>query len=68
MKMEGSNSKLEENITEKELALMEAALYVTGRPLGLRTLGMILGIRSKNKVLKIAQRLVEKYNMYNCAL
>ena len=66
--MEESNSKLEENITEKELALMEAALYVTGRPLGLRTLGMILGIRSKNKVLKIAQRLVEKYNMYNCAL
>jgi segregation and condensation protein B len=68
MKMEGSNSKLEENITEKELALMEAALYVTGHPLGLGTLGSILGTRSKNKVLRIAQSLVERYNSYNCAL
>jgi len=68
MKMEGSNSKLEENITEKELALVEAALYVTGRPLGLGTLGTILGTRSKNKVLRIAQSIVERYNMYNCAL
>jgi len=68
MKMEGSNSKLEENITEKEFALVEAALYVTGRPLGLGTLGTILGTRSKNKVLRIAQSLVERYNMYNCAL
>ncbi len=68
MKMEGSNSKLEDNITEKELALVEAALYVTGRPLGLGTLGTILGTRSKNKVLRIAQSLVERYNSYKCAL
>jgi segregation and condensation protein B len=66
--MEMSNSKLEETITKKELALVEAALYVTGRPLGLGTLGAILGTRSKSKVLKIAQSLVEKYNKYNCAL
>jgi len=66
--MEESNSKLEENITEKELALVEAALYVTGRPLGLGTLGTILGTRSKNKVLRIAQSLVERYNSYKCAL
>lgn len=66
--MERSNSKLEENITEKETALVEAALYVTGRPLGLGTLGTILGTRSKSKVLKIAQSLAEKYNTYNCAL
>lgn len=66
--MECSNSKREEDITEKELALVEAALYVTGRPLGLGTLGTILGTRSKHKVLKITQSLVEKYNMYNCAL
>lgn len=63
-----SNSKLEEAVTKKELALVEAALYVAGRPLGLGTLGAILGARSKNKVLNIAQSLVEKYNTYNCAL
>jgi segregation and condensation protein B len=63
-----SNSKLEETVTKKELALVEAALYVTGRPLGLGTLGVILGTRSKSKVLKIAQSLVEKYSTYDCAL
>jgi len=68
MKMEGNNSKLEDNITEKELALVEAALYVTGCPLGLGTLGSILGTRSKSKVLRIAQSIVERYNSYNCAL
>jgi segregation and condensation protein B len=66
--MEGNNSKLEEDITEKEVALVEAALYVTGHPLGLRTLATILGTRSKDKVLKIAQSLAEKYTAYNCAL
>jgi segregation and condensation protein B len=63
-----SNSKLEETVTKKELALVEAALYVAGRPLGLGTICAILGTRSKNKVLNIAQSLVEKYNTYNCAL
>ena len=68
-KLEGNNPKLEEDdMTEEELALVEAALYVTGRPLGLGTLGSVLGTRSKSKVLEIAQRLVEKYNSYNCAL
>jgi segregation and condensation protein B len=52
----------------KQIRLLEAALYVAGHPLGLRTLGSILGISSKNKVLKLAQRLVEKYNGYNSAL
>jgi segregation and condensation protein B len=66
--MEMSNSKLEESVTKEELALVEAALYVAGRPLSLRTLGAILGTRSKSKVLEIAQSLVEKYNTYNCAL
>jgi segregation and condensation protein B len=68
-KLEGNNSELEkDNITEEELALVEAALYVTGRPLGLGTLGSLLGTRSKSRLLRIAQRLVERYNSYNCAL
>lgn len=67
--MEKSKSKFEDDdITEKELTLVEAALYVSGRPLGLRTLSSILGIRSKSKVLKIAQSLAERYNSYNGAL
>jgi segregation and condensation protein B len=66
--MEESNSTLQENVTEEELALVEAALYVTGRPLGLRTLAAILGTRSKDKVLKVAQSLAENYNGYNGAL
>jgi len=60
--------KLEENITEKERALVEAALYVSGRPLGVGILGSILRTRSINKVLSIAQDLVEKYKTYNGAL
>lgn len=63
-----SNSKIEETVTKKELALVEAALYVAGRPLGLGTLGAILGTRSKNKVLNIAQSLIENFNTYNCAI
>lgn len=52
----------------KRIRLLEAALYVAGRPLGLGTLGSILGIRSKSKVLKLAQSLVKTYNTYNSAL
>jgi segregation and condensation protein B len=57
-----------ETVDKDDVKLLEAALYVAGRPLGLRTLGRILGIRSKDKVLKTAETLVEKYNNYNCAL
>ena len=63
-----SESNLEESVTDKDLALVEAALYVSGRPLGLGTLGDVLGTRSKSNVLEIAKRLVDKYTKYNCAL
>jgi segregation and condensation protein B len=62
-----TDSKLE-TITKEEFALVEAALYVSGRPLGLGTLGTILGTRSKSKILEIVQSLVEKYKIYNCAI
>jgi chromosome segregation and condensation protein ScpB len=48
--------------------LVEAALYVSGRPLGLGTLASILEARDKSKILSIAQDLVEKYKIYNGAL
>jgi segregation and condensation protein B len=67
--VERSNSKLKEDSkNEEELDLVEAALYVTGRPLGLGTLGSVLGTRSESKVLRIAQKLMERYNRYNCAI
>ena len=66
--MEIKNVETEEEVKEKELLLVESALYVSGRPIGLRMLGRILGTRSKDRILKIAETLVEKYKMYNCAL
>jgi segregation and condensation protein B len=57
-----------ETVDKDDVKLLEAALYVAGRPLGLRTLGGILGTRSKDRVLKTAENLVEKYDNYNWAL
>jgi segregation and condensation protein B len=66
--METKNIETNEEVTEKELLLVESALYGSGRPLGLRILGSILGTRSKDRVIKVAETLVEKYNMYSGAL
>ncbi|MBT8171679.1 SMC-Scp complex subunit ScpB [Candidatus Bathyarchaeota archaeon] len=51
-----------------QLALLEAALYVSGRPLDLKTLGNASGTRSKRKALKLAKVLVEKYKNSETAL
>ena len=67
-KMEENKQKLAVNIDEKNISLIEAALYVTGNPIGLKTLGSLLDIRSKNKVLKTARNLVNRYTSYNSAL
>ena len=42
-------------------AFIESALYVSGRPLDLKTLGSIIKIRSKKKVKEIAKMLAEEY-------
>ncbi len=41
--------------------LCEAALYVSGRPLDLRTIGAIIGARSEEKIKTVARAIVEKY-------
>ncbi len=41
--------------------LCEAALYVSGRPLDLKTLGSIIGARSEDKIRGIAQAVAERY-------
>ncbi len=50
------------------LALVEAALYVAGRPLDLNELGQVLKTRSKNKTKKLAQLLAQEYAKRNTAL
>lgn len=44
-----------------KLALVEAALYVTGKPLDLKTLGSVVGFRSEDKVKELARTLKDKY-------
>jgi len=64
-------SSEEKQTTEKmqhDLALLEAALYVAGRPLDLNDLCSVLKTRSKNKARKLAQMLMKEYANRNTAL
>ena len=44
-----------------KLAMIEAALYVTGKPLDLKTLESVVGFRSEDKVRELARTLKEMY-------
>jgi segregation and condensation protein B len=51
-------------VTEKfedKLALIEAALYVAGKPIDLKTLGSVIGLRSEEKTRITARRLRDHY-------
>ena len=64
-------SSEEKHATEKmqyDLALLEAALYVAGRPLDLNELCSVLKTRSKNKTKKLAKMLMKEYVSRNTAL
>ncbi len=57
--------------TEKKtdrLALLEAALYVAGRPLDINELCQVLGTRSKKKAKLYADTLMQEYSARNSAL
>jgi len=54
--------------TQRDLALLEAALYVAGRPLDLNELCSVIKTRSKNKTKKLAKRLMQEYASRNTAL
>jgi segregation and condensation protein B len=58
----------EEERLKKDLAMLEAALYVAGRPLDVKTLGYIIKTRSKKRVQQLARMLKEKYNHQETAL
>ena len=67
-----SKTELQQTIgaekTQHYLALLEAALYVAGRPLDVNELCSVLGTRSKKKVKKFAGILVQEYAARNTAL
>ena len=50
------------------IALMEAALFVAGRPLDVNELCQVIGSRSKKKAMKFADTLIQEYNARNTAL
>jgi segregation and condensation protein B len=52
----------------RDLALLEAALYVAGRPLDLNELCSVLKTRSKNRAKKLAKMLMNEYASRNTAL
>jgi len=69
--MKTSAEEQEKSEVEKinrQLALIEAALYVAGRPLDLKTLCRIVGSRSKRKVRELARMLVKEYERRNTSL
>ena len=66
---EQQSSKLfNQEDTKRHLALIEAALYVAGRPLDLKTLGSILRTRSKRRVQNLGRALIKKYENRDTAL
>jgi segregation and condensation protein B len=61
------STNLEEK-ANKNLALLEAALYVAGRPLDLRELCSVLSTRSKKKTKKYIKLLIQEYSSRKTAL
>jgi len=66
--LDWSELTVESPEAKRDLALLEAALYVAGRPLDLRTLASVLKTRSKNKVRRLAKILTESYRSRETAL
>ena len=54
--------------TKNQVSLIEAALYVTGKPLDVGVLGSILNMRSEEKIRKLATVLKERYAQHPGAL
>jgi len=54
--------------TQRCLRLLEAALYVAGRPLDLNELCSVLSTRSKKKTKKFTKTLLQEYSVRNTAL
>jgi len=66
--VEETHKVSEDTRVKEELALLEAALYVSGRPLDLKTLGYIIKTRSKRRVRQLAHMLMDDYKRRDKAL
>jgi len=73
-KKRSADAKTEVQLTPNEekmqrcLRLLEAALYVAGRPLDLNELCSVLSTRSKKKTRKFTKALMQEYSARNTAL
>jgi segregation and condensation protein B len=67
-KTNGEHELSEEEKMREDLTMLEAALYVSGRPLDLKTLGYVINTRSKKKVQNLMSVLIEEYALRNRAL
>lgn len=65
---EASQQKQNSQKNHDELALVEAALYVAGRPLDVNELCSVLKTRSKNKAKKIVNELMQEYTRRKTSL
>ncbi len=65
-----SNAQQAQEVEKRQrcLRLLEAALYVAGRPLNLNELCSVLSTRSKNKTKKYTKALMQEYSARNTAL
>jgi len=61
------NPELDQKIQDY-LRLLEAALYVAGRPLDLSELGSVLGTRSRKKAQRLVKTLMQEYVSRDTAL
>lgn len=60
--------ELKQEKWRRSLALVEAGLYVAGRPLDLKTLGSLVGSRSKRRVRSLVSVLMKEYGDRETAL
>jgi len=63
-----SSERSEQEKFRHDLALIEAALYVAGRPLDLKTLRSLIKPKSKRRAEKLAETLIEEYQKRDTAL
>ncbi len=66
LQAQASSSSLPKTVSQEQLC--EAALYVSGRPLDLRTIGSIVGARSEDKIRAIASAVAERYKAANSSI
>ncbi|MEM4713135.1 MAG: SMC-Scp complex subunit ScpB [Candidatus Bathyarchaeia archaeon] len=62
------DSQIKQGKSISDLALVEAALYVAGRPLDLSELCSVLKTRSKNKAKRLVKMLAQEYAKRDTAL